>query len=113
MKFEYGEKVNFILAGKIDLENSSSIPKEQLEKWNLEGNVTWIGHQDDIVPLIRNTHIVVLPSYREGLPKVLIEACAIGRPIITTDVPGCREIVQSETNGILIKKVVWWTSFVL
>jgi len=64
--------------------------------------IEWIGFQKNMLPLYQTSDIVVLPSYREGLPKSLIEACAIGRPIITTDVPGCRECVIPDYNGFLI-----------
>ena len=56
-----------------------------------------------MVKILQDSHVVVLPSYREGLPKALIEACAIGRPIVTTDVPGCREVVENGINGFLVK----------
>jgi len=97
-------RATFILAGNIDMGNRARILEAQLEAWNLEGMVQWIGFQKNIAEVIRSVHIVVLPSYREGLPKSLIEACAIGRPIITTDVPGCREVVEEGKNGFLVPK---------
>lgn len=103
LKKEYEGDVEFILAGKVDLENGSSISEEQLNIWNKEGNVKWIGYQNNMVDIYRNAHIVTLPSYREGLPKSLIEACAIGRPVVTTDVPGCRLVVDDGENGFLVK----------
>ena len=103
LKKKYGDKAEFILAGKVDSENSSCISKQQLEEWNEEGNVKWIGFQKDIVGLYRDIHIAVLPSYREGLPKSLIEALAIGRPVVTTDAPGCRVVVNEGVNGFLVK----------
>ena len=99
---QYGHLAEFLLAGKYDPENKAFVPLPQLQQWNAEGVVQWIGHQEDMVSLLRDTDIVVLPSYREGLPKSLIEACAIGRPIVTTDVPGCREVVQEGVNGLLV-----------
>ena len=94
----------FILAGKLDAENKSGIPEKTLLEWNREGSIKWIGHQEDMIPLYKRADIVVLPSYREGLPKTLIEASAIGRPIVTTDVPGCREVVKNGENGWLVEK---------
>ncbi|MFZ1678163.1 MAG: glycosyltransferase family 4 protein [Saprospiraceae bacterium] len=95
----------FILAGKLDIENKSGIPEDTLREWNYEGCIKWIGHQEDMVTLYKKSDIIVLPtSYKEGLPKTLIEACAIGRPIVTTDVPGCREVVKNGENGWLVEK---------
>ena len=62
----------------------------------------WWGWQDDVVTVISMSHIICLPSYREGLPKILIEAASSGRPIVTTDVPGCREVVEDGVNGFLV-----------
>jgi len=92
----------FLLVGSTDLGNPKSIPIEQLEQWNRSGTVKWLGEQKDITQILSESHIAVLPSYREGLPKSLIEAAAIGRPIITTDVPGCREVVKDGENGFLV-----------
>lgn len=102
LKKKYKQQVHFVLAGESDVANKSGIEKAQLEQWNKEGDVEWIGHQSDIMKWYQNAHIIVLPSYREGLPKSLIEACAIGRPIVTTDVPGCREVVTDGENGFLV-----------
>lgn len=60
------------------------------------------GHRDDMPEVLSQAHVVCLPSYREGLPKVLLEAMACGRPIVTTDAPGCREAVRHEDNGLLV-----------
>ena len=95
-------KINFILAGKVDRENITGVPESTLKTWNEQNIVTWIGHQDDVAKMFKDVHIVVLPSYREGLPKALIEAEAIGRPVITTDVPGCREVIDKGKNGFLV-----------
>lgn len=97
-------KTEFILAGNVDMGNRARIMETQLQAWTKEGYVNWIGYQKNIAEVIRSTHILVLPSYREGLPKSLIEACAIGRPIVTTDVPGCREVVEEGINGFLVPK---------
>ncbi len=96
--------VRFVLVGNPDLDNPASIPEETIRTWEKENIVEWWGHQKDMVPIFRSTHIACLPSYREGLPKVLIEAASCGLPIVSTDVPGCREIVRDDYNGILVPK---------
>lgn len=96
------EDARFVLAGGIDTENPAKIPKSQIQKWVAEGIVEWWGYQDDMPNLLSKVTIVVLPSYKEGLPKVLLEAAAIGRAIITTDVVGCREIIKDDYNGIIV-----------
>ncbi len=95
---------NFIfqLAGGVDTENPAAIKEEQLLMWQEKGSIQWLGHCKDMITTIQNAHIVCLPSYREGLPKALIEAMACAKPIITTDVPGCREVVVNNKNGILV-----------
>ena len=102
LKLEFKDSVEVVLGGKVDDQNSTFIPESQLLKWNSEGNVNWIGFESDVESLLRNSHISVLPSYREGLPKALIEAMAIGRPVVTTDVPGCRSVVVDEVTGYLV-----------
>ncbi len=92
----------FILAGKPDEGNLAAISVEQLNAWGLEGALRWIGHQSDMPALIASAHIVCLPSYREGVPLSLLEAAACGRAIVTTDVPGCREVVVHGENGLLV-----------
>lgn len=99
---KYADQAEFILAGPVDLENKSGIEESQLRAWTDLGHIEWIGFQNNMVEVLINSHIIVLPSYREGLPKSLIEACAIGRAIVTTDVPGCREVVQHGVNGLLV-----------
>lgn len=93
----------FILLGESDPGNPSAVPVWQLEQWHGSGVVEWWGACDDMPRAFAEAHVVCLPSYyREGLPKVLIEAAACGRPIVTTDVPGCREVVRHEENGLLV-----------
>lgn len=92
----------FILAGDCDKENLAVLKEEDLKRELIPGYIEWIGHQKKMRSIYINSDIVVLPSYREGLPKSLIEACAIGRPIVTTDVPGCRECVIPDYNGYLV-----------
>jgi glycosyltransferase involved in cell wall biosynthesis len=74
----------------------------RLEGWRAEGVVEWNGFRKDMVAAFRECHVVCLPSYREGLPKVLIEAAAAGKPVITTDVPGCRDTVLAGRSGLLV-----------
>lgn len=97
-----GLKAKFVLAGMIDKDNPSAISEREIVDWCRSGVVTWLGHVDNIEELFRDSHIVCLPSYREGLPKVLLEAAACARPIIATNVPGCREVVINGVNGILV-----------
>lgn len=92
----------FILIGRPDPNNPSSIPEKKLAQWEKQGVIETWGHRKDMPAIFRNANIVCLPSHREGLPKVLMEACASGRPIVTTDVPGCRDIVKTEFNGLLV-----------
>ena len=73
-----------------------------MKAWHNEGIVEWLGHHSDMPQLIRDSHIFCLPSYyREGVPLALIEAASSGQPIVTTDWPGCREVVRHENNGFL------------
>jgi glycosyltransferase involved in cell wall biosynthesis len=97
-----GTVARFVLAGRRDPSNPSSIAEAQLRGWEAEGILEWWGQRDDMPEVVRQAHIVALPSYREGLPKVLLEAAASTRPVVTTDVPGCREIVKNGENGLLV-----------
>ncbi len=94
--------VAFVLAGDPDPGNPAAIPESVLHEWQAAGLVEWLGHVDDMPGFLAQADIVVLPSYREGLPKSLIEAAACGRPLITTDVPGCRDVVTDGVNGLLV-----------
>lgn len=98
-----GIDAEFVLAGGIDAHNPAAIAPERLLAWEGEGLVRWMGQSDDMPAVLSASHIVCLPSYREGLPKALLEACACGRPIVTTDVPGCREVVRDGQNGLLAR----------
>ncbi|HEX6660796.1 MAG TPA: glycosyltransferase family 4 protein, partial [Sphingomicrobium sp.] len=89
------------LLGPIDEGNRTSIGRAELERWVREGVFEYLGETDDVRPFIEKATAVVLPSYREGLPRSLLEAGAMGRPLIATDVPGCREVVEDGVNGIL------------
>lgn len=99
-----GCRVKFALAGKIDRGNPSSLGEEDMALIREESGVDWLGHVSDMASLLRRAHVVCLPSYySEGLPKALLEACAAGRAIVTTDMPGCREAVRHGENGFLIE----------
>lgn len=98
-----GVNARFILVGEPDAENPASVPEHQLITWQNEGVVEWLGRREDMPQIFAQSHIVCLPSYREGLPKSLLEAASCGRPIVTTDVPGCREIVRDGDNGLLVE----------
>lgn len=91
----------FDLVGWID-ENPSAIKKKELDLWIKEGVINFLGKLSDVRPAIANCSIYVLPSYREGTPRTVLEAMAMGRPIITTDAPGCRETVIDGYNGFLV-----------
>lgn len=93
----------FQLLGPIDEGNRSGIAQSELERWMDEGTVEYLGRVDDVRPHIAASTAVVLPSYREGLPRSLLEGAAMARPLIATDVPGNRRIVQHGTNGLLCK----------
>jgi glycosyltransferase involved in cell wall biosynthesis len=93
--------VCFRVAGEIDPGNPSSLTVEQVEEWRREGAVDLLGHVDSIDEVIALADVVVLPSYREGTPRVLLEAAAMGKPLVATDVPGCREVVLPGHNGLL------------
>ena len=99
-----GVKARFALAGEPDPDNPAAIPHAQLEVWDESGDVEWWGLQEgaNMPAVLARSHIVCLPSYREGIPRILIEAAASGRPIVTTDAPGCRELVRPGENGIMV-----------
>lgn len=97
-----GHNIEFLLAGDPDPGNPAAVPESDIRAWVDEGLLQWLGHVDDMPALFRSVDTVVLPSYREGLPKGLIEAGACGLPLITTDVPGCREVVIDGVDGLLV-----------
>lgn len=97
-----GIKAIFQLVGEPDPANPESVSNKELEAWKTEGIVDCLGFRSDIAALFSLARIVVLPSYREGLPKVLIEAAACGRAVITTDVPGCRDAIEPNVSGVLV-----------
>lgn len=96
-------ETTFLIAGEPDPGNPSSISQEQMREWKAANHVTFLGHQDDMESLLRESAICVLPSYYgEGVPRSLIEAAASGLPLVTTDMPGCREICRDGENGLLV-----------
>jgi glycosyltransferase involved in cell wall biosynthesis len=97
-----GVDAEFRLVGGLDPDNRACIDAAKIRGWQAEGIVDWLGHRDDVPAILADSHIVALPSYREGLPKALLEALAAGRPIIATDVPGCREVVIPGETGFLV-----------
>ena len=94
-------EVDFAILGPAGSDNRSAVPIEQVERWQREGIVSYLGQSDDVRPFLGQADCVVLPSYREGLPRTLLEAAAMARPMIATDVPGCRDVVIDGENGFL------------
>lgn len=102
LKAKYSSTVEFRIMGFLDLNNPSSVSKEEMQSWVDEGIVIYLGTSDSVEKEIAQVDCMVLPSfYREGVPKSLLEACAMGKPIVTTDNVGCREIVDDGFNGYL------------
>ena len=92
----------FQLVGDCDLGNPTSFSESEVRSWESAGSIKWLGYRTDVPELLAASNIVCLPSYREGLPKTLIEACAAQRAIVATDVTGCREVVAHGLNGFLV-----------
>ncbi|HVY59854.1 MAG TPA: glycosyltransferase family 4 protein [Xanthobacteraceae bacterium] len=97
-----GLPLNLLIAGTPDAANPASISAEEATGWAREPGITWLGHVSDITTVWAHAHVAVLPSRREGLPKSLLEAAACGRPMVATDVPGCREITIDGKTGLLV-----------
>lgn len=98
----HNDNVKFVLVGDVDVGNPKSIPQYLLDQYISNGYIEHWGYKSDIPETMSRAHIVVLPSYREGLPKCLIEAASIGRAVVTTDVPGCRDAVESGKTAYLV-----------
>lgn len=96
-------EVEFGLLGFLDVKNPAAISREQMEEWVAEGVVTYLGVSDDVREQIAQADCVVLPSYREGTPRTLLEAAAMARPLVATDAVGCREVVEDGVNGYLCR----------
>jgi glycosyltransferase involved in cell wall biosynthesis len=93
---------SFVLAGAAGYDNPTAISQSELEQWQAEGVVEWLGHVENMVPLFNSAAIVCLPSYREGMPKALLEAAAAGCAVVTTDTTGCREAIDPGVTGDLV-----------
>ena len=101
VKERYPE-VEFWLLGPLDKANPTAVPSKTIKSWEEKGIIKYLGVVDDVRPLIHQSDVVTLPSYREGIPRSLLEAISMGKPIITTDAPGCREVVEDGKNGFLV-----------
>jgi glycosyltransferase involved in cell wall biosynthesis len=98
-----GHHVRYQLLGQIDTQHSRGIEKELVDKWIAQDAVEYLGAVEDVRPYINKSHCVVLPSYREGTPRSLLEAASSGKPIVATDVAGCNNVVNHKVNGFLCK----------
>ncbi|HGY8187782.1 TPA: glycosyltransferase, partial [Escherichia coli] len=88
----------------LDDKDPDRIELDQILQWEKEGKIIWLGRRDDIQNLIRNSHVVILPTkYSEGVPRIIIEACAMGRSCIVGNVPGCKAIIKDNFNGCVLK----------
>jgi glycosyltransferase involved in cell wall biosynthesis len=96
------KSIDFLLAGAPDSGNPASVSENDVLKWREEGTVIPLGHVENMEHLLSTVDLVALPTYREGTPRILLEAAAMGLPIVATDVPGCREIVSHGENGLLV-----------
>ena len=102
IKSKYGDKdIEFLFLGKIGAPNPSAVPKEYIEKYHKKGIINYLGVVDDVSEIIEESSCFVLPSYREGISRVIMESASMGKPIIATDVPGCRELVDDGKTGYL------------
>jgi len=95
--------IRFQLLGPLGVENRTSISNKQMDEWQKDGIIEYLGETDNVVNYIEKACCVVLPSYREGTSRVLLEAAAMGRPLIATDVPGCREVIKDGVTGFLCR----------
>lgn len=97
-----GVDARYWLIGSADLGNSNTVSQSQIDAWQSQGLIECLGYREDIAELFAQANIVVLPSYREGLPRVLVEAAACARAVVTTDVPGCRDAITANETGLLV-----------
>jgi len=95
-----GLNVTCQILGFLDVANPSAISRSDIDAWVAEGVVEYLGNTTDVRPIIAQADAVVLPSYREGTPRTLLEAAAMARPMIATNVSGCREVVVDQVNGL-------------
>lgn len=96
-----GLDAKFVIAGDLDPGNPSSLSQEEIGAWGSTKGIEWVGYRADMAQILAACSVVCLPSWREGFPKLLMEASACGRPVVTTDVAGCREVVRHRENGLL------------
>jgi glycosyltransferase involved in cell wall biosynthesis len=96
-------KVRCQILGFIDVDNRTAVPREELDRWAAQSWIEYLGATDDVRPFIERADCIVLPSYREGMPRALLEASAMGKPVVATDVPGIREAVDDGLTGYLCK----------
>lgn len=97
-------RAQFLIAGETDAGNPAAVPQRVIDQWQTRSDLKILGHREDMLDLLRNVDVVALPSYYgEGVPRILIEAAAIGLPLVATDMPGCREIVRHGVNGLLVR----------
>ncbi len=97
------DRVQFYILGSYYMANPTAITEDQMQDWEASGAIVYLGSTDDVCSVMQQYDCVVLPSYREGLSRVLLEAASLAKPIITTDTPGCREVVDDGVNGYLCK----------
>ena len=100
---EQGVRARFVLVGDTDFANPAAIPSNVLKEWHGKWGVEYWGRREDMPKVWQMAHIACLPSYREGMPKSLLEAAASGLPIVTTDVPGCQEVIVDGQEGLLVQ----------
>lgn len=103
LRLQHGTKIECCVLGFADVQNPTAITREELNVWVADGVINYLGEADDVRPHMARAHCVVLPSYREGTPRSLLEAAAMAKPIVTTDAPGCREVVTDAVNGYLCR----------
>jgi glycosyltransferase involved in cell wall biosynthesis len=96
-----GTPVRFQLLGFLGAQNRTAITRAELDSWLAEDLLDYLGTAEDVRGPLAQAHAIILPSYREGLPRSLLEAAAVGRPLLASDVPGCRDVVEPGTNGLL------------
>jgi glycosyltransferase involved in cell wall biosynthesis len=97
------QHARFRILGFLDVANRTAVARSDIEAWVAEGLIEYLGEADDVRPSLAEADCIVLPSYREGLPRTLLEGGAMGKPLIATDVPGCRQVVEHEMNGFLCR----------
>ncbi|GAA4716713.1 glycosyltransferase family 4 protein [Sphingomonas lutea] len=96
-----GIAANFQILGPLDVGNRTAFAREEVDRWAAHGLIDYLGEAADVRPFLARASAIVLPSYREGLPRALLEGAAMGRPLVATDVPGCRDIVTDKVDGFL------------